>query len=222
MNYRIISFLALAAIHCVAVSAADYTAQVIDKPIPVGVAAYITNLVQPKALQILENQKPILEFWLAKEAPLAGAEDTAAKGPAALKPAGLLGVAVVSQATRDYRDDELAAGTYTIRFALQPQDGNHLGSADYTYFGVLVPAKLDTTAEAITTYQALVKASGKETASGHPNIFSLRPASASPPSDALKVNEPASDHKSIRIRLPTKTSAQAVEFELVFKGMGKV
>jgi hypothetical protein len=136
-----------------------------------------------------------------------------------LEPAGLLGAVSVSFVTRDYRDDELPAGVYTMRFALQPQDGDHSGSTDYTYFAVLVGAKLDIAPDALTTYKAVVKASAKGTSTEHPHVMSLRPAS-SEAGDQPQIKEPKPEHKSILLKLPAKAGGEktSVTFEIVCDG----
>ena len=140
-----------------------------------------------------------------------------------LAPATLLGAVSVSSATRDYRDDELPAGVYTMRFGLQPQDGDHLGTAEYPYFAVLIPAKNDTQLDGITTFKAMTKASGKDTASGHPVVLSLRPVS-SDTGDFPKLNEPTAEHKSVRVKVPGKAGDEktSIVFELVYKGHGHI
>jgi hypothetical protein len=133
----------------------------------------------------------------------------------------LIGVVNVPAATRDYRDDQLPAGAYTMRFVLQPQDGNHLGTAEFQYFVALTPAKLDTKLDGITDYKQLVKASSKETTTDHPVILSLRPPSAEA-GDTPKIVEPAAEHKSVLVKVPAKSGGDAspVAFEIVVEGKG--
>jgi hypothetical protein len=148
--------------------------------------------------------------------PLTAKPSSAAKALDAVKPATLLGAVSLPKARRDYRDDELPAGTFTMRFALQPQDGNHLGTADYTYFAVLVPAKLDTKPDGITDYKTLVKTSSKATSTEHPVILSLRPA-RSEEGDFPAQNDPAPEHKSVRVKLPATVTGGSEKTSLVFE-----
>jgi hypothetical protein len=187
----------------VALHGADLTLKVADAPPPKEIDPSIQKLLQPKAIQLLEGDQPAFQFWLVNELP-------GAKALEGIKQATLLGVASVPKSQRDYRDDEIAAGVYTLRFALQPQDGNHLGTSDFNYFAVLTPAKLDTKPDGITEYKALVKASSKETSSEHPVILSLRPTKG----DTLELVEPAPEHKSVRVKIPPLT------FEMVYEGKG--
>jgi len=200
-------------------NAADLALKVSDKEPPKELGDAIRQTLQPKAVQVLDGDKPAFEFWFAKEVPLKSKPASLAKALDSLEPATLLGAVSVSMTTRDYRDDELPAGVYTMRFALQPQDGDHSGSTDYIYFVVLVPAKLDTAPDALTTYKAVVKASAKGTSTGHPHVMSLRPAS-SEAGDQPQIKEPAPEHKSILLKLPAKAGGEktSLTFEFVCEG----
>ena len=141
-----------------------------------------------------------------------------------MKTAALLGAVSVLKPRRDYRDDDLPAGVYTLRFALRPNDGNHLGTSEFNYFAVAVAAKNDPAPGGITAYKPLVKASAKSTASEHPMIISLRPP-ASEGNDTTKIHGPAPDHKSVRVEVPGKVAGRdasvPLAFEIVFHGLGK-
>ncbi|MCI0534661.1 MAG: hypothetical protein L0Z50_05485 [Verrucomicrobiales bacterium] len=204
-------------------TAADFVLKVSEKEPPKDLDASILAKLQPKAIQLLDGDQPAYEFWFVSDLPLKSKVASAGKALEQVKDATLLGAVAVPKARRDYRDDELAPGIYTMRFALQPQDGNHLGTAEFNYFAVLVPAKLDRSPDGIADYKKLVKTSGKETASGHPTVLSLRPP-ASDTGDFPKLNVPAAEHKSVRVKVPARIGdggeqASAI-FEVVCEGMG--
>jgi len=199
--------------------AAEFTVKVAEKESPKELGDAIRQMLQPKPVQVLDGGKPAFEFWFVKEVPLKSKPASQAKALETLEQATLLGAVSISADTRDYRDDELPAGVYTVRFALQPQDGDHSGSSDYVYFVVLVPAALDTKPDSLTTYRAVVKASAKGTSTGHPHILSLRPAS-SEAGDEPQIKEPAPEHKSVLLKLPAKVGGEktCLAFELVCEG----
>src|ERR1041385_1654510 len=202
--------------------AAELTLKVADKAPPEALDAAIRAKLQSKAVQLVDGAKPVYEFWFCNEIPLQSKPASVAKALDSLKETTLLGAASVPASKRDYRDDELPSGIYTMRFALQPQDGDHLGTAEYPYFAVLVAAKLDTKPDGITEYKSLVKTSAKAASGDHPMIISLRPAS-SDGGDLPKLNEPAPDHKSVRVQVPAKAGDEktSLVFELVYEGKGK-
>src|SRR5262245_11810815 len=202
-------------------SAAELAVKVADKEPPKELDTSIRAKLQTKAVQLLDGEKPVYEFWFSAELPLQSKPASVGKALDALKQAVLLGAVAVSRDQRDYRDDELHAGVYTMRFALQPQDGNHLGTSEFNYFAVLTPAKIDNKLDGISDYKTLVKASSKETSTDHPVILSLRPTSPDP-GDVPQLNTPAPEHKSIRVKVPAKTGEEKVSiaFEVVYEGKG--
>ncbi len=203
---------------------AELTLKIVDKEPPKEVGESIRKTLRPKAVQLLDGEKPVYEFWFRAEIPLKAKPESPAKALPAIGETTLLGVAIVQGVQRDYKDNEVHQGVCTMRFAFQPQDGNHLGTAEYSYFAVLIPARNDATLEGISAFKPMVKASSRDTATDHPVVLSLRPGSADD-GEFAKLNEPAPDHKSLRVKLTAKApdSDQNVTlvFELVYKGKGK-
>src|SRR5436190_1583011 len=204
-------FLALAVVLQLgwASATAELTLKTADKEPPKELDAAIRAKLQSKAVQLLDGDKPAYEFWFSSEIPIQSKPASTAKALDSVKEATLLGAVSIPTARRDYRDDELPAGIYTMRFVLQPQDGDHLGTAEYLYFAVLVSSKLDTKPDGISDYKPLVKASAKSGSGDHPIILSLRPAS-SDASEMPTVNEPAPEHKSVRVKVPAKAGEEKI------------
>jgi hypothetical protein len=196
--------------------------KVIDKAPPEELAADIRAKLQGKAIQLLDGTNAAFEFWLVSELPLTAKPAGLAKALDSVGTATLLGAVKVPRQRRDYRDDPLPTGVHTMRLALQPQDGNHLGTAEFSWFAVLVPAALDEKPDAITDYKSLVKASTKLTVTEHPVILSLRPATEE--GAAPKLFTPAEEHKSVRVSIPAKVGGKeektAFVFEIVYEGKG--
>lgn len=216
-------FLAFLVLLVTGANAADLALKVVDKEPPKEIDASIRAKLQSKAVQLLDAGKPVFEFWFSAEIPLQSKPASVPKALDAIKQTTLLGAVSVAISQRDYRDDDLSAGVYTMRFVLQPQDGNHLGTSEFSYFAALTAAKIDKTLDGIADYKVLVKASSKETATDHPIILSLRPA-PSDAGDGPSLNDLAPDHKSVRIKVPAKagdSEKTSVVFELVYKGKGK-
>ena len=203
--------------------AADFSVKVADKEPPGQIGESIRKTLQPKTVQVLSGDKAVIEIWFRSDLPLKSKPGSADRVLDAIQETTLLGAMSVGSGQRDYKDNEIAAGVYTLRFGLQPQDGDHLGTAEYPYFAVLIPAKNETQLDGITTFKAMTKASGKDTASGHPVILSLRPVS-SDTGDFPKLNEPTAEHKSVRVKVPGKAGDEktSIVFELVYKGHGHI
>ena len=219
---------ALCALALAGSQAEELKLKTIEKAPPEAVAPAIRETLSSQAIQLLKGDRPALEFWLRSPLPLRKAPTDSQSALKAVAEATLLGVVSVPNDRRDYRDDELYSGVHTMRFALQPQDGNHLGTSEYLYYAVLVPAEKDTSLKGIRDYDGLVDASSEETASQHPMILSLRPAPDSG-DPRPSIQEPKEDHKALRLRVDTRHSgAQKAEpnativFDLVFEGIGEL
>lgn len=203
------------------VSAAELTLKVKPADPPKELAAAIAGRLQKQEVQLLDGEQPLFEFWFVDALTLGAKPESLAKALESIKQPSLLGAVMVGRGRHDYRDDDIAPGVYTMRLAIQPNDGNHLGTAEFSWFAALIPARLDTKPDGIADYKTMVKASSKETTTDHPVILSLRPASSG--EGALPMlNEPAAEHKSVRVRVPAKAGEQAasVVFEVVYEGKG--
>lgn len=203
-------------------ASAENALNVTEKEPPKDTPDAIKSVLVPAAVRLLQGDKPIYEFWWRRDIPLKEMPSDAAKSVTALDEMTLIGVAAVGEGRRDYKDNEIPPGTYTVRFGLQPQDGDHLGTAEFPYFAVLTPVKNDTAPGGVKTYKAMVKASGKATATGHPAVLSLRPPSSGAGEPPI-LTTPAPDHKAIRLKLPAQAGDQKTSliFELVYEGKFK-
>jgi hypothetical protein len=205
-------------------SAAEFSVKVVDREPPAEIDASIRKTLQSKVIQLLDGETPVYQFWFRTGLPLKSAVTSPAQGLHAVRETTLLAAVSVGANQRDYKDNEISPGIYTARFGLQPQDGDHLGSAEFPYFAVLIPAKTDTQLEGLSTYKTMVKASGKGTSTGHPVVLSLRPVS-SPSGDLPQLSEPAPEHKSVRLQVPAQPATAGEKttliFDLVYYGKGK-
>jgi hypothetical protein len=92
------------------------------------------------------------------------------------------GVIQFSAEAADFRGQKIPAGTYTLRYAVLPSDGNHLGVAPSPDFFLLVPTANDTNPDAVLPYQRLVRLSARASGTNHPAAFSLTAAEKKSPS----------------------------------------
>jgi len=200
-------------------AAAEWTVKKEATAAPTEVSEVIRPLLSDEALKISRADKPELSLWLLNEWPLSAkpaSPDTALEEVAE---GALLGVVQVHHPRRDYRDDEMPAGVYTVRMGIRPSDGDHLGTSDYVFFGVLIPATKDKTIEGYKGHEALSEASAEETAVFHPSILSLRPDSQ-PAAEPLSLHDLAEEHKVVRIVTPARLgdAVESLGFELVLEG----
>jgi hypothetical protein len=127
---------------------------------------------------MLDDASRAIEIWYRKDVP---AQPKAASTTAVydrLTPSALVGVLHFTKASSDFRGQSVAAGFYTLRAALMPDDGNHLGVAPSRDFLLLVPAAADPGPDATPKFADLVALSRQASGTKHPAPLSLVPAEA--------------------------------------------
>jgi hypothetical protein len=104
----------------------------------------------------------------------------------------------------DYRKQKLKPGVYTLRLAMQPQDGDHMGTAPYSEFCVVSPAADDTKPDLLEV-KALNELSAKSTES-HPAVLLLFPGTGAAAEPKL-VNK-GMGHWVLLFQLPAAAAGQ--------------
>jgi hypothetical protein len=89
----------------------------------------------------------------------------------------LLGAVKFAKTFVDYRKQEIATGTYTLRFGVQPDVGDHMGTTPHPEFAMLSPAAKDKAADALDL-KTLIKLSSGATNGDHPGVMLLFPHAA--------------------------------------------
>lgn len=147
---------------------------------PQELAAPIQSALSPNAIQVTGASGPYCEIWLAKSIAAAPTPDTSLGVNFGQIPQGALVGAIKFDAQgADYRNQPIKPGAYTLRFMLQPVNGDHQGVSPYRDFVLAVPAALDTSV-AVIVPDTLVNLSKKAAGSGHPSVWSLVPADSAP------------------------------------------
>jgi hypothetical protein len=114
----------------------------------------------------------IASVWAAKEVRTAKKEVEGANYPQ-LDVAEFLGVIQFEQEARDFRGQTIPKGTYTLRYGLLPNDGNHMGVAPNRDFLLVLSPTSDADPEATYTEKQLYRASEKAAGTPHPAVLSL-------------------------------------------------
>ncbi|HEX6851099.1 MAG TPA: hypothetical protein VF139_06795 [Candidatus Polarisedimenticolaceae bacterium] len=89
----------------------------------------------------------------------------------------LIGTVELGEAWIDARGSRVPAAKYAVRYALRPNDGNHMGVSEYRDFLVLVPLADDPGPDAKPSFDAMMALGKKSTGGGHPAVMALVPAS---------------------------------------------
>ncbi len=131
----------------------------------------------------------------------------------AITPSTFVGVIHFAKNTRDYRGDAVPAGTYNLRYELQPSDGNHLGTSPTPDFLLLIPADADSDPDHSYNFQQLVELSEKVTSKKHPAALNLVAPQAK---DFPAINEDLEDHTILFFK--ARTQSGDLPLALVIKG----
>jgi hypothetical protein len=162
-------------------SAQSYKAESAAVPVPSEIAAPIAARLSPSAIRVTGPSGTLCEIWLRNPLPPAATPDTSlgilfgqiAEG-------SLVGAVRFDSKGADYREQTIQPGVYTMRYMLQPVDGNHQGVSPYRDFLLLSPAALDTSLDNVPGPD-LIKLSKKASGTGHASVWSLLPADGAPP-----------------------------------------
>ena len=165
------------------VSADDFKVEAIKDGPPAGVAPEIASGVTGQGYRVTDDQgKPFAEIWLRKDVP-ATAKPEGAKGAIQfpfLAEGELLGVMNLVGEGHDYRDQTIEKGVYTMRYGLQPVNGDHLGVSPYRDYTLLLPAAKDKATAALKRKQ-LETTSSEAAGTTHPAVFFMLSAPADAP-----------------------------------------
>lgn len=141
---------------------------------PDGASAALRQALEEKGQRVLLDDGSVAcEIWLRKNVPVQAKKEIPDALYGQLAESTLLGVISLSQASTDYRGQAIAAGAYSLRYELIPDDGNHLGVAPNRDFLLLIPVKDDPNPDAVFKFQELVEMSRKATGTRHPGPMNL-------------------------------------------------
>ena len=162
--------------------------------------------------------KLVCDVWFRNELPVLE------KTPEALvmypiDPGTLVGAIRFPTAGSDYRNQKIKAGVYSLRYGHQPQDGNHLGTAEYRDFLILVQAAEDKSAAKLTQEQVM-DLSKKVSGSTHPSILSLLPPQKGRDKLPMMVHQDTLELEVLVAKTVGKSASksQDVQIELVAVG----
>jgi hypothetical protein len=125
---------------------------------------------------LLDESGPATEFWFRKEIPAQPKNASSDAVYDRISESTLVGVVHFTRGFNDYRGQSVPAGFYTLRYALMPNDGNHLGVAPSRDFLLLIPASADPGPQTMPKFQDLVALSRQASGTKHPAPMSLLPA----------------------------------------------
>ena len=184
-----------------------------EKP-PPQIAPAIAAVLQQSAIKALVGGAT-LDIWWAQAIALT------AEGPgwSSVESGTLVGAMRVSGPYKEIRGKAVAPGVYTLRYGLQPQNGDHLGISTFREFLVVSPAAIDTDPK-VLGFDGVVALSKQVIGTSHPAGMSLDPPEDAPGA-LLSTYKNESGHDGIVFEVPRSvngTPAGTVKFGLIVSG----
>jgi hypothetical protein len=140
-----------------------------DASVPAAVKAAIDSA---GARVLLPDGTPLAEIWLRKSTPKNAAAASDVLYPQ-LSLSQMVGVIRFPNGAKDFRGHAVKAGFYTMRYQIQPNDGDHLGTAPNPDFLLMVPAAEDPDPNAKMDFKQLATASARASGVRHPAVFEM-------------------------------------------------
>ena len=202
-----------------------YKAEPFKAEAPEGVSPAMRKELAEDGVRILTaDGKPFAEVWVRKGIP-ASAKPSGTKGTVqfpVLAEGEWLGVLKFAAEGHDYRDQSIPPGVYTLRYGLQPVNGDHLGVSTYRDYALLLPsAKDDGTAD--LAKKALETTSAETAGASHPAVLMLllAPEGTKPEPKVIRDDEKATSGAVLVLPLavPDQDEPEPLIVQLIIDGM---
>ncbi len=165
---------------------------------------------------LLDESTPACELWLRKNVPVQPKKDSQDVIYTQLAESTFVGILRFPKTGSDFRGQAIPAGFYTLRYALIPNDGNHLGILPNRDFLLLLPVASDADPNATFKFQDLVALSRTATGTKHPGPLSM----AQPSGTAPAVSKDEQDHWIFSAAMKL-ASGEDLPFSLVLRGVAQ-
>lgn len=133
-----------------------------------------------KGLKIVRGtSRTVCEIWPCKSWEVASDFKPTTERLYPFKPGHLLGVLHFRRRGKDFRDQTMKSGWYTLRYALQPIDGNHEGTSPTRDFVLMTRADEDKSSEPVGM-KRLLETSAAAAGSSHPAMMCFQHSTAEP------------------------------------------
>jgi hypothetical protein len=144
-----------------------------EKP-PAQLAPAVASALQSSGIKAIVGAAT-LDIWWVQAIALSG------DGPgwSTVESGTLVGAMRISGAFKEIRGKVVQPGAYTLRYGLQPQNGDHLGISTFREFLVLSPASADTDPK-VLGFDGVVALSKQVIGTSHPAGLSIDPPEDAP------------------------------------------
>jgi hypothetical protein len=153
----------------------EYSVETIEEgPDAEELSADLVSLMSDQGMRVKRGTRTAAEIWLCKQWPIDSDFKKTMQRLYPFQSGDLIGVLHFSRRGSDFRDQQISSGWYTLRFALQPVDGNHIGTSPTRDFLVMIDVGEDA-ADKTWSDEELNQASAAAAGSSHPAMLCLQP-----------------------------------------------
>jgi len=150
----------------------DYAVEGLKDGPPAELSEPLRAVLSPSGYRVLGLGKPAFDFWFRPALPTVEAKPEKGVRYGTLKQGSLVGVVRVHEGAVDFRAQKVAAGLYTMRYAVQPDDGDHQDLTDARDFLLLCAAADDPSPDPMEL-KPLIRQSAKLNGKKHPGVLFL-------------------------------------------------
>jgi hypothetical protein len=155
-----------------------------------------------------------LDFWWVRSLPMKPAAST---WQGAVEEGTLVGAVRIGAESRDIRGRVVKPGVYTLRYGLQPDNGDHIGVSPFRDFLLLSPAAIDTE-PGPRGHDGTIEISRQTIGGSHPGVWSIDPPVAAPAQQPLSLHKTDLGHEALIVDVATSGPAGVLKFGVVLVG----
>jgi len=213
---QVLSILALLA-SARAAGADEYAVQPLKEAAPSELTEPVRKEMAGEGIRVLRGDKPYMDVWLRGFAPASDAKAPLGVRFPEIKPGSLVGAVRIHGGAADFKNQKYPAGVFTLRYLIQPEDGDHQGTAESRDFLLLGPAAVDGAAAELA-YADAVKLSSKVNGKKHPIVLWLVPPAEEGKGPRV-VKDDAKEHALLELSIPQgKKDGKPLSMALVIVG----
>ena len=183
---------------------------------PDAIAPAILQKLAADGVRVDVKPSTTLEFWWVAGLPLR--PGSGAPSWTDVEEGALVGAVRIPVDFRDIRGRVIKAGVYTLRYGIQPQNGDHLGVSPFREFLLLSPAAVDQD-PAPRGHDGTIEISKQSIGGSHPGVWSIDPPVAS--GAPLSLHKTELGHDAVIMEVPVARDGKpsgSLKFGLVLVG----
>ena len=144
--------------------------------LPEGLSEAVQAVLSPQGHRVTKAGAPMADYWFRTELPLEGqSEGVFGIEMGAVTASALVGVVRFHDTWIDYRETDLAPGVYSLRYWIQPADGDHMGVSEYRDFLLVLSAPEDQDPAQLFEEDPLLELSQRASERVHPAVVGVFP-----------------------------------------------